>query len=1266
MPADLVFSLVDVLSLITFIGCIGFGIFRRDLLMFVSCLGLIALTQYSDSLDGRSSLHKPLLHPQPLPQDEWSQEWMGAHAFNALSVLERTIRADLHRSVFIGMFIMIVFASLFDGTATNQQFQLNDAYSQPTMRRKFRKTRFFVGWVTFYTVITALIASAIIADWHRPILDLLSIEDAQRIQSWLLPAAARFIHVVNASYFREAVLLLTLICYDQDAKTSISMAVLIAFIPALALSLANHVITVLQADGAANLPPSLFIDEATFLLAQKISLLAAHGIMYLSWIKTLRGWFSEQDLFKMRYSILADKYQREVVSASHFHSQSLSASTNPTPAQAEPLPAPKAQKESSNTSSEDSSPSSVSFVPTPAPKSSLFSTQSQGPRIRKLSVDSKSAIPKIGQMPQARKSVQNLVLGSRISLESRGQSVDTTSTVSVYQQKIGTPTIIAFDDGMECFSFVGKSILLWDLQQQTIKNTFDGHAQPVSKVKAIRVPAGSNGLNDRTLPGSPLLRSNMLISASWDGTIRLWNIETAECIASFEGKMGGITSIATCDNDTKLIAGSSQGMIKLWDITTHQTIGDVYQQSPITISAVGVWNDSSKFFAASFDGHAYVWNLATKRCEHILKHHSKRILDAVLYDSDTRLITVSEDSLVVIWDAENGTLMRVLEGHSAAVQCVAVYGDSQRAITGSTDGQLIAWDIYTEDIAQSIVSSLDDHTAAIISIQVFEGDLNKMYTHSMDRKLRIWDMAANSCEQTIDMPPASIEHDSARSEPEMSVSVIVAWDPMDGLAMSNIVQFIQNQGHKVTSCKSASETFDLIQEGSSSYQMIILDLSLPDLQEQDPQQILDYLSASNAKLVLLTTGDVHPNPSIQVFSELLSSAPTFMEITEKPLTELTVAKILHEVIDTLRQADQTSNQALSVTQHREMGVHSPSHLPLIKASSSSSSSGSSLIRLPLTGERRSTSEFTASESQMHNMQDRLAYIESLFACFVPVQFFEMISPKGRDRSRLGDAVCKTVTVLFSDIRDFSTMSESMAVSELMEFINAYLAFAMPPIQENGGFVDKFIGDSIMALFSQDGTQQCISAVNCAISMMHHLDGLQDNGFTQVNTGIGINTGRMIIGLVGVETRMEPTVLGDAVNLASRLESLCKYYDSRVIISQYTRDKMGRSVELYSMRELDLVAVKGKKLACRIYEILEAERKDVQKSKILLLKEGLWDRALHTFRDGRWESALQLFQQCQTISPNDKPTKIYISRCQENISRGVDAHQWDSTNRLATK
>jgi hypothetical protein len=104
MPADLVFSLVDVISIITFLGCIAFGIFRRDLLMFVACLGLIALTQYSGAIGVGSSLTSPLLHPQPIPIDELSKEWFAAHAVNALSQLETTVKADLHKVRFVCLF----------------------------------------------------------------------------------------------------------------------------------------------------------------------------------------------------------------------------------------------------------------------------------------------------------------------------------------------------------------------------------------------------------------------------------------------------------------------------------------------------------------------------------------------------------------------------------------------------------------------------------------------------------------------------------------------------------------------------------------------------------------------------------------------------------------------------------------------------------------------------------------------------------------------------------------------------------------------------------------------------------------------------------------------------------------------------------------------------------------------------------------------------------------------------------------------------------
>lgn len=1127
---------------------------------------------------------------------------------------------------------MIVIASLFEGTAKNQNFNPSDAYSSPTRRQKFFKTRFFVGWVTFYTALLLIIAYVFANNWHLPLLDIWSAEDAQKIQSWILPASMRVTQVINASYFRELLLLFTLICYDQDARTSISMAVVISFLPTLAISLTSHALSILQHDNGMQLPSYLVLDEATFKFANFACLLAAHCIMYLSWIKTLHGWFAEQDLFKMRYNLLADKYQRDIAEAVAARP---TAPQQPLPTISEPQPTVVAPKASAT----EAKP--VARAPVEPNRNNALAPA------RRPANEPKADPPgRLSNLRNTRSSFQDLVSSTRINLDSRGQSMESSSLLSVAQLKIGTPTLIPVDDGLECFSYVGKTIALWDLHTLTVKKSFLGHREPVTKIKPVLLVG--NGLEARFLNGSVLPRVNLLISASWDGSIKLWNVETAECIATLSHEMGGITSINTYDNDTKIIAGSAQGKVALWDLNSHALIAEPFSLPPGTISAVGMWADQSKFFAASFDSCAYVWNVYTRKCENILKKHTKRILDAVLYDSDTRLISVSEDTLVIIWDLENGSLLRTLEGHSTAVNVVAVYGDSQRAVTGSSDGQLIAWDIYTEDIGQIIVSSLDDHTAAIISIHVFEGDLYKMYTHSMDRKLRVWDMAANICERIIEMPLANAEPELARTETNR-LNVVVAWNPADGPAIDSTAQVIQNQGHSLTVCRSGQELQQQLTASSQDFHFAIVDLTLPQFTEDQAADILRLLNLQKTKVVLLITSDLTTDPHLSEIFELFKSASGFLEVAEKPLTELSLAKMLVEVADSVPEEVSAS--------------------PSRGASRSNSHSSNEYAVIPRQGASYTTPNRAGraeSEWDLQRMSDRLAYIETLFACFVPVEFFELISPKGRDRTQLGDAVCKSVTVLFSDIRDFSSMSETMAVSELMEFLNAYLAFAMPPIQENGGFVDKFIGDSIMALFSQDGTQQCISAVNCAISMMSHLDTLQDNGFTQVATGIGINTGRMIIGLVGVETRMEPTVLGDAVNLASRLESLCKVYDSRVIISQYTREKMGRSAELYTLRELDLVAVKGKKLACRIYEILEADRKESQKGKRMLLRDGLWDNALRTYRDGHWADALGLFEQCLQIWPMDKPSRLYIERCKTAINNGIDPRKWDSTNRLSSK
>jgi len=173
-------------------------------------------------------------------------------------------------------------------------------------------------------------------------------------------------------------------------------------------------------------------------------------------------------------------------------------------------------------------------------------------------------------------------------------------------------------------------------------------------------------------------------------------------------------------------------------------------------------------------------------------------------------------------------------------------------------------------------------------------------------------------------------------------------------------------------------------------------------------------------------------------------------------------------------------------------------------------------------------------------QTQLAHLQKAFNCFVPLGYQQLIAPKGMDKLQLGDTICKRITILFSDIRNFTAMSEAMDISELMNFLNTYLAFALPPLEKFEGFVDKFIGDSIMCIFTHsDLSTQAYNAIMASICMLNSLDYMNKTGFRNVHTGIGLNTGRTVIGVIGTESRMEPTAIGDSVNLASRTESLCK-------------------------------------------------------------------------------------------------------------------------------
>ncbi len=203
--------------------------------------------------------------------------------------------------------------------------------------------------------------------------------------------------------------------------------------------------------------------------------------------------------------------------------------------------------------------------------------------------------------------------------------------------------------------------------------------------------------------------------------------------------------------------------------------------------------------------------------------------------------------------------------------------------------------------------------------------------------------------------------------------------------------------------------------------------------------------------------------------------------------------------------------------------------------------------------------------------------------FVPAQFLNLLGKNSITEVQLGDQIQKTMTVLFVDIKSFTRLSEQMSPKENFDFLNAYLQHMEPIIRKHNGFIDKFIGDSIMALFEHcpehalDAAremQRCLKTFNLQ---------LIENGKQPIETGTGIHTGSLMLGIVGGEGRMEGTVVSDAVNLASRLEGLTRVFGEKIIISETTYQHI-ENKNKYQISYLDEVTVKGRLKTVKIYAV----------------------------------------------------------------------------------
>lgn len=265
---------------------------------------------------------------------------------------------------------------------------------------------------------------------------------------------------------------------------------------------------------------------------------------------------------------------------------------------------------------------------------------------------------------------------------------------------------------------------------------------------------------------------------------------------------------------------------------------------------------------------------------------------------------------------------------------------------------------------------------------------------------------------------------------------------------------------------------------------------------------------------------------------------------------------------------------------------------------------------------------------------------NMFGQYIPPELVEQMSQSDEEFSLKGES--REMTVLFSDVRGFTTISEGMEPQELCDLINGILTPVTHVIHESKGTIDKYIGDAIMAFWGapMQNPQHASYAVKAGLTILQALTTIQQDfkakGWPEIDIGIGINTGKMSVGNMGSQFRIAYTVMGDAVNLGSRLEGLTKQYGVRMIVSESTL----QAAPEFTYRELDKVRVKGKHKPIAIYEPLGATA-DISPEQMQTLK--LLNQGLHDYRQQQWTSAQLIFAQLAEQHPHDKLYPIYLER-----------------------
>ena len=286
----------------------------------------------------------------------------------------------------------------------------------------------------------------------------------------------------------------------------------------------------------------------------------------------------------------------------------------------------------------------------------------------------------------------------------------------------------------------------------------------------------------------------------------------------------------------------------------------------------------------------------------------------------------------------------------------------------------------------------------------------------------------------------------------------------------------------------------------------------------------------------------------------------------------------------------------------------------------------------------------------------------LFGQYVPPELVDKMAEDPEKYSMEGKS--EELTVLFSDIVGFTSISESLTPKELSQFINDYLTAMSLVIRSNRGTLDKYIGDAIMAFWGAPvaDPEHARQAVISAMAMQAELEQLRAQmrarGWPEIRIGVGVNTGSMSVGDMGSKLRKAYTVMGDAVNLSSRLEGLTRVYGVGILVGPNTR----QAVKDVVFREIDRVKVKGKDEPVDIFEPMGIEGQVEQK---VLDEIELWHKALKAYRAQNWDEAEMELSKAQRMSPECGLYQLYLERIGQ-CRIDPPGPDWDGVTAFKTK